>query len=266
MPCIPCYFESNLKVKSIDTSCHSLSASECGSGQFYETDANGTGFACSSQGSGVCGTSLQGRCEASKILCSQGHDARAPDEQSRIRDTTPTLCRSLCFKTNVAVTGLSCSDLSSSHCASAQFYETDHAGHRRPCVPQKGKCEMDSINFCPPSQPVCAETWLGEEIPIPETAAVVPTSTKSMAVSGASSGASTSMQPQAAPSLQHSASAASQNGSSSVGKGQTPPFLNHCSERTVFASEMQIPKTWIRTCHNDPGSVSPFVRRRTFAV
>ena len=33
-------------------------------------------------------------------------------------------------------------------------------------MPQKGQCEMDSINSCPAWQPLCAETWHGQEVPI----------------------------------------------------------------------------------------------------
>ena len=37
--------------------------------------------------------------------------------------------------------------------------------------PRSGKCEMDSGHFCPSWQPLCAETWHGEEVPILPTVA-----------------------------------------------------------------------------------------------
>ncbi|CAE7627290.1 unnamed protein product [Symbiodinium sp. CCMP2592] len=156
-------------VKSFDSSCASLSQPECDSGQFYETDANGTRKMCSFRSPGVCDTSHQESCEASGKSCPTSTSA-GESPLDEVSNSSVALCRSLCYKTNVAVTSLSCRSLSLSHCASSQFFETDDAGLRRPCVPRKGRCEMDSVNFCPAWQPLCVDTFHGQKVPILQTA------------------------------------------------------------------------------------------------
>lgn len=160
-------------VKSFDSSCSSLSQPECDSRQFYETDANGTRKVCSFRSPGVCERSLQESCEASLSSCPASASAR-DSPLDAVSNSSVSLCRSLCYKTNVAVTSLSCRSLSPSLCASSQFFETDDAGLRRPCVPRKGRCEMDSTNFCPAWQPLCVETFHGQKVPILQTAALSP--------------------------------------------------------------------------------------------
>lgn len=68
-----------------------------------------------------------------------------------------TLCRSMCYKTNTVVSGLSCADLSSAHCSSGQFYETDWHGVRRLCVPLGDECGPDSSHSCSRSIPLCSD-------------------------------------------------------------------------------------------------------------
>ena len=155
-------------VKSFDSSCSSLSQPECDSKQFYETDANGTRKMCSFRSPGVCDRSHQESCEASGSSCPTSTSARESPLDA-VSNSSVSLCRSLCYKTNVAVTSLSCRSLSLSHCASSQFFETDDAGLRRPCVPRKGRCEMDSANFCPAWQPLCVDTFHGQKVPILKT-------------------------------------------------------------------------------------------------
>ena len=147
-------------VRSIDTFCHKLSPGECSSGQFYESDKGGNRRPC--EMSGLCQTG-SGRCPAGNTTCpgSTLFDG-APQDLKDLKDGKVTaemltLCRSMCYKTNTVVSGLSCADLSSAHCSSGQFYETDWHGVRRLCVPLGDECGPDSSHSCSRSIPLCSD-------------------------------------------------------------------------------------------------------------
>lgn len=144
-------------VRSIDTFCHKLSPEECSSGQFYESDKHGNRRHC--EMSGRCRTSSL--CPAENATCPGStlfdHGAPQAPRDGNVTAEMLSLCRSMCYKTNTVVSGLSCADLSSAHCSSGQFYETDWHGVRRLCVPLGDECTADSSHSCPRSIPLCSD-------------------------------------------------------------------------------------------------------------
>eukprot|EP00435_Cladocopium_sp_Y103_P070875 s822_g36.t1 len=147
-------------VRSIDTFCHKLSQEECSSAQFYESDKHGNRRLCEMQ-SGLCRTSSL--CPAENATClgstlfDHGEAPKDPMDGNATAAEMLSLCRSMCYKTNTLVSGLSCADLSSAHCSSGQFYETDWHGVRSLCVPFGDECTADSSHSCPRSIPLCSD-------------------------------------------------------------------------------------------------------------
>ncbi|CAK9034808.1 unnamed protein product [Durusdinium trenchii] len=141
-------------LRSIDSFCHLLSPEECSSGQFYESDGDGNRRECkelSGSDSISCVASSQAECPGRNITCPGNIDFEQSEELNSSE------CRSMCYRTNTAVSGLSCADLSLAHCSSAQFYESDRHGHRRLCVPHGNRCAADPARSCSGNVAPCSD-------------------------------------------------------------------------------------------------------------
>jgi len=164
--------------RSIDAFCHELSAAECLTQQLYETDEQGNRMMCEMR-AGTCVASRE-KCPAGNATCpSPAHFSEEHGDLKPSRDMM-SVCRSMCYKTNTAVSGLSCSDLSMFHCSSAQFYESDELGVRRACAPRGGKCDVDTEQTCWESAPLCgSEVQVAPPIPMSHRDTTQPATTQS---------------------------------------------------------------------------------------
>ena len=142
-------------LRSLDTFCRKLSFEECSSGQFYESDEHGNRRICEKKGNRCLASSW---CPAENLTCPGStlfHHGEV-EELNGTMDEMLSECRSMCYKTNTVVSGLSCSDLGVAHCSSGQFYETDWHGVRRMCVYDE-ECTADPSHSCPRSVPLCSD-------------------------------------------------------------------------------------------------------------
>ena len=89
----------------------------------------------------------------------------------------------MCYKTNIAVSGLACIDLSLPQCSSGQFYESDQYGHRRLCVPHGNKCTADPAHSCMAFVALCSDDRDGHS---ESSSSVVTTTTKASSLESSS--------------------------------------------------------------------------------